>query len=696
MGVFELDFMLAHRRSFIETISAHYPLSREALDRYANILSWPHLSGNDELPWDRGLVEAHAASWSWAWLGACLGSLAERARSVEPLRLLVDLGPSYYAWGATIEARLGDRARLEALVSAGETVSFCRVVEWADDAAAWIPALFERAAEPTRRELWHALSYSQTFPWTIAFIDAHADALCWRCASGNPGLPWSPELVLRHESRWSWTELLQAQLSSERDDHLEAILDLAGDRIDWSRVDASDVVWTAERFDSLRARFEARAAQESTSTYWTFALAPRLWTPGFVERLDALQAEIGRATIDWRALARHGGERLWTRAFCERHRDRLDPELLAANPAVAVMLEPEAVEAFLSACARPLTHLVRDLGLEAAIVAAPDDFAGYEAYADWLEERGDAQADLIRAMCGVERWTVESSVAGRLAAELANELGIEHELQWRRGFVRKAAWIRHYDTGDWRFTLRLRPFALVEELRILDGAYQGLGMFDQTRIRDEDWELLASLPCLTKLALHHASIERTSKLRQLGRITDLDLHGTFVFDPSVFAGMPALRSLVLNEELCALYWSGLDSMQFERHIDDYRARIDLRPLAEIPGLRHLGLRGTMVGCDLRQLRGCRSLETLELVRVPSMSETYDLYDLSALDELPQLRRLWIFAAPEAAELDALRARHPRLAINMEGEPRPWSAHPELFSQRDPEGWARLPEGLFDD
>lgn len=676
MGVFSLDFMRAHRRRFIEMISARHPLSREAIDRYASVLSWPHLSTNEQLPWGWSLIEAHAPRWAWLDLRICLSRLASRASSVELLRPLAEFGPSYYGLASDLEEAVGDRARLQARVGAGEKVCLARVVEWPDDAIVWIPALIERAPETARSELWHDLSQNSRFPWTLAFIEEHADALSWRALSCNVGLPWSPELVRRHEPRWDWTDLHWPYWSGE-DERLDAFFDLVGDRIDWSAV-VDHVVWTAERFDRARERLEACVAGADASRYWTFAAAPRRWTPAFVERLVALQAEIGRPTIDWSLLARRGGERLWTHAFYERYRDRLDHERLVENLAVAGLLDPEVVEAFLRACAQPLTGLPRNSGHEAVIAAAPGDLAGYDAYADWLEGQRDAQAVLIRTMGGVERGTVTPSEADSAAAAYASALGIEHGgLRWRNGFVRKLAWFRKHDTGDWRLALRLRPFAFVEELLIVDGVHRGFGHFDRARIRDEDWEMLASLPCLTKLALHQVSIEPTSKLRELVRITDLDLHGTCVFDLSIFAGMPALRSLVLHEDLWAIFWSGVDDQRREA----LQAVIDLGPLAEIPNLRHLGLRSSDAGCDLRPLRGCRNLETLEL------GAGY-LYDVSVLDQLPALRRLWVGAASDT-ELEPLRARYPGLEINS--GPRPWSTW-----QPGVEAWARVPEGYFDE
>ena len=62
------------------------------------------------------------------------------------------------------------------------------------------------------------------------------------------------------------------------------------------------------------------------------------------------------------------------------------------------------------------------------------------------------------------------------------------------------------------------------------------------------------------------------------------------------------------------------------------------------------------------------------------------YDLDAVSELAGLRRLFIDLDP--LELDALRAAHPRVEVNGEGE-RAWCIR-DLRAD-----WAREPEGFFD-
>lgn len=459
MGPFSLDFMLANRRRFVEMISRHYPLSREALDRFACVLSWPLLSCNDAIPWSPSLIQAHAPRWDWISLMACLEQRAARDRDMELLRTLIELGPAQYDLARRLEGCIGDREPLE--------------------------------------------------------------------------------------------------------------------------------------------------------------LAPPL-----------------------------------------------------ANPAVAVMLDPDVVEAFLHACARPM-DTPRNPGLEQAIAAAPDDPAGYDAYAGWLEEQRDAQAEVIQAMRGVERGVVAPAAAARVTAAYAEQLGIEHELSWRSGFVRKAAWFRGCDGGDWRLTLRLRPFAFVEELRIHDGVHHGFGHYDRARMSDADWELLASLPCLTRLALHEVAIEPTSKLRELVRITHLDLFGSQVFDLSVFAGMPALRSLVLHEDAAVIFEPGVD-------LERAGPLVDLGLLASIPKLMHLDLRGSDARCDLEPLRACPRLETLQVG-----CQHYDVLGSSGiLDRLARLRRLFVPCIAEP-DLATLRARHPRLAINGHD-------HEACFGPTDVDGWARVP------
>src|SRR5215204_4545802 len=85
---------------------------------------------------------------------------------------------------------------------------------------------------------------------------------------------------------------------------------------------------------------------------------------------------------------------------------------------------------------RSSLRAVRNLDLEAAIIANPEDDQLYRVYADWLEGQGDPRAQLIRVQLDSG-----DSAARPLLRERAEELlgpslaKFALALSWKRGFV---------------------------------------------------------------------------------------------------------------------------------------------------------------------------------------------------------------------------------------------------------------------
>ena len=100
--------------------------------------------------------------------------------------------------------------------------------------------------------------------------------------------------------------------------------------------------------------------------------------------------------------------------------------------------------------ANPVATVVhRNETIEATLLRAPDDIATYLAYADWLDERGDPRAELIRAQHAMQAGA--DTTAFLALKKRVDELRRAHDhvwlgqvvadssyrvrLDWRRGFV---------------------------------------------------------------------------------------------------------------------------------------------------------------------------------------------------------------------------------------------------------------------
>lgn len=667
---FDLEFMLAHRRRCVEIVSSRHPLADEAIARHVDELSWTHLSDNERLAWSPTLLRAHGRRWYRRGVCVTLRRLAERQHDPGLLRLLSELTPWSAAWAQADWH--GNREHVEARLGA-EDYMLQHVWFWPADVAEWIPGLLARFPAEARREHWRSLCWNSLFPWTTELLDAHEDELCWETLSHDRGFPWSLELLRRHEQRWCWTTVLQQPWASETEERFETLLRIAGDRVSWPEL-AQGISWTAGRFDRYRERVEEATKDRDGPEYWTFSPTrrdsdPIPWAPDFVDRLVELEAQTGRPAIDWEALCARGGPELWTPAFFERYRGSLRIEPMLGNPEVFGLLDPHAIEPFLDACALA-PERARHPALEARIVADPEDPQAYDEMAAWLDDRGDPQARPIQLMRGVERGTVAPADAETAAVDYARRLGFERELSWRRGFVRKAAWFRRFEAIEWRGLLGLRPFALVEELRIADGFHQGLGNFDRAHIDDEDWALLAGLPCLAKLALHHVHLEPVSTRHELRHLTHLDLIESETVDLSLLSNLPAVRSVALSG-------------------DPFYLHGDLGGLAQAPGLRELALVLWNEGADLARLRGCEQLETLWIGH-----GDFDI-DLRPIADLHQLRRLILpggLDRDRGEGLEAVRLARPDLEITSHGAP--WMLRDSMGPPSAGERWFAAPDGFY--
>jgi uncharacterized protein (TIGR02996 family) len=496
---------------------------------------------------------------------------------------------------------------------------------------------------------------SAQFPLSCAAIERHAQILDWYLLTWNSALDWSLELLEAHRTRW-WNDLLGPSfLRFAHQRRSVEPLEL------YRAFETGTHEWTDRHIATLREGI----------TLPPVARPPTLdWTPDMIDDRLAADAGAGRSAVNWDELCRLGGPRLWTPAFIEQHEQSLDREVLRNNPALTARLVPATIEAFLTAC-----HVdpdePRHRELERIIAANPDSPAGYDVYADWLDERHrDPHATLIRLMRGVEHGQVESEVAARAAASYVAQFGVERELVWRCGFVRKAAWFRREDGSDWRELLTRRSFALVEELRICDGVHAGLGNFFRGTMGTDEWAVLARLPALSKLALHHVELSPSPNGPELHQLTHLDLSSSMLLDLSVLERLPNLRSLTF--------------------CDGFYLRCSFEGLARLSALREIALvcyEDPHPGL-LDLLARCKGLHTL-MIRNP------EEYDLSSFARIPQLRRLIVSPSgltDTEQQLAALLRERPELEIQHDGA-QPWFI--PIDSNPDFDQWAWPPTFFYD-
>jgi uncharacterized protein (TIGR02996 family) len=267
-----------------------------------------------------------------------------------------------------------------------------------------------------------------------------------------------------------------------------------------------------------------------------------------------------------------------------------------------------------------VTDEPRNPTLEAAIVAAPDDPAGYTVLADWLEERGHLRATLIRLQLAEASINPPGSMVkatlGKNRNLLVGPALAKAELTWRNGFVH---------------TARIRADAAVitaafthPSMRLL----QKLGVVTDAPTSDAVIDALASASAPATLHTLSLRLQHTSTvdLRRLASVLSplqtLVLDGAWPYDHLTAPGVevatfwtsytenlvaiarapwPRLRSLDINVRAATVATEALDPL-FTR--------------SDLPAVTSLWLRGFRTGLPLaRSLAAApfaRQLETLSL------------------------------------------------------------------------------------
>ena len=383
----------------LETIASTYPLDEETIAEHANVLDWKALCRNPNIAWTEAMLDRFADRLDWYML--------ERNRalpwSVPFVEKIVARGLTTWSSLRWQDRMVEDPALCEIALQkwlelpgdqwcagsreptdAGPFVP-ANIHSWGPEAAAWAHPLVERMPE----QLWTYLGAFDGFPWTIEFIEKHANRLDWRRLSWNPQLPWTVEFVRKFGDRVEWDRAVfripwTAELLREVGDRIDwrrlsynddfpwtpQLIDEAAERIYWARPDMDiggwegtfggmvqdeRVEWTPERFERLRGilekHFERMFREDpdlnedgdddgdgegggegggGPGRYWTAWCETGNWSREMFDRAIALERELGMETIDWEQVSQHA-RTPWTDEFVERHADKLVVYHLRSN-----------------------------------------------------------------------------------------------------------------------------------------------------------------------------------------------------------------------------------------------------------------------------------------------------------------------------------------------------------------------------
>jgi uncharacterized protein (TIGR02996 family) len=262
---------------------------------------------------------------------------------------------------------------------------------------------------------------------------------------------------------------------------------------------------------------------------------------------------------------------------------------------------------------------VRELELEAAIAADPDDTGAIAVYGDWLAQRGEPLGELIGRELATGAPSLAADIARRRAA-IEDALGLRGGVQWLHGLVTAARFVS--ERGSDPVATRLR--------RLL--AHPASCALQALQLDDIDLgESLASLPA-SLAGLGVAASRDLGPLAPVPRLVRLRArtqHGTGMAVSPRFLASLASVPLPALEELELDLWGNTI-------LDDV---LPLIARADVPALRRLHLRGApYTGALLRALATCPLAAPVELIDVGNGLDPADALVFAARS-MPALRRL---------------------------------------------------------
>jgi len=343
----------------------------------------------------------------------------------------------------------------------------------------------------------------------------------------------------------------------------------------------------------------------------------------------------------------------------------------------------------------------RNLDLERALLAAPDDRSQYAVYGDGLQERGDPRGELIAAQLAADEDPRHQPLARKLLEDhekamrdripvLRKKDGglMPQPFAWRWGFVEKMK-VHNVHVGSIAALLAEPELLVVQELDLtrcskrkdlsrLAGA-RSLRRLDLSYNPIEDLEPLNALPELRWLRCWTQSLSELPDLGTLRHLEVLDLNGTRLREVASLAGLESLDELGLAKT-SLLGVESFPSLPRLRKLSLSKTVVkDVSPLvSQLPALEVLCLADTLVS-DLGELAGMKTLKVLELngskvtdlepLRALGELERLNLAltevrDLSALSDLPKLNELYLAKAKVPEEqVAALRKARPAIKID---------------------------------
>lgn len=243
-----------------------------------------------------------------------------------------------------------------------------------------------------------------------------------------------------------------------------------------------------------------------------------------------------------------------------------------------------------------------------AILEDPDDLTGYLVYADWMEEQGEPQAELIRVQCQMEMIERTSPEMGDLQNH-ERRLLAEHRDAWLGDIA------QYFKKTDRRFPTVEHAFRR--------------GFLDEIHLREH----------VGRFGKHLAQSECVLFLRRFWfePSRDLDLPRWFGLKPGTPFEFPNMRRMtLLGNFVAADVHQAVERMPRLQHLDLRTDHVDTTALLQVTMSNLSMLRVYRGSTDLRALCDNVSLNKLECLEVNSNDDLSSFKDAIHLTSLKQL------------------------------------------------------------
>lgn len=227
---------------FIEIISRYYPLTRELIDKFSDVLLWEKLVSNKRIFKDSEFIEKYMDKWQTydlMWSVPLMNPTFLNEDFIKNNKVFwysITRNPDYYQFQLTKE-----------FIQKYSEKNFGQSEWYYLSKNLSIPWSIDLILSFKNKWDWKCLSSNISLPWDIHFIETFKDKWDWYNLSMNKSLPWDKKLIELFKDKWNWTALSRNEMTLWD----EELLTKYQDKWDWKWLSDNDSIAWSEHLIEL-------------------------------------------------------------------------------------------------------------------------------------------------------------------------------------------------------------------------------------------------------------------------------------------------------------------------------------------------------------------------------------------------------------------------------------------------------------